>query len=234
VTARVAVVRFPGSNCETETLAAIERAGGEGVLLDYRDRTLSGADAVILPGGFAYGDYLRSGAIARFAPVMAAVKAHAGAGGTVIGICNGFQILCEAHLLPGALQRNAQQRFVSRPVDVRIERTNTACTGDFVPGEVIRIPVAHGEGRYVASHQVLHNLERENCVLLRYVALEGSDTPHNPNGSTNDIAGICNAEGTVIGFMPHPERLAQTSLGSDVGQRIFSSLIGALVAEVAA
>nr|MBP7622161.1 phosphoribosylformylglycinamidine synthase I [Gemmatimonadales bacterium] len=149
--ARVAVVRFPGSNCETETLTAIERAGGEAVLLDYRATTLEGADAVILPGGFSYGDYLRSGAIARFAPVMQAVRAHADAGGAVVGICNGFQVLCEAHLLPGALLRNAAQRFLSRPVDVRVERRDTICTSDYAVGDVIRIPIAHGEGRFVAD-----------------------------------------------------------------------------------
>lgn len=222
---RVAVVRFPGSNCETESLAAIARAGGEGVLVDYRETELHQADAVILPGGFAYGDYLRSGAIARFAPVMGAVKALADAGGAVVGICNGFQVLCEAHLLPGALQRNAQQRFAARPVDVRIERTDTVCTADYAPGEIIRIPIAHGEGRYVADDTTLAALERDHCVFLRYVSTPGSDVPGNPNGSMNDIAGICNAAGTVIGFMPHPERLADPVLGSDAGQRFFTSLV---------
>ncbi len=222
---RVAVVRFPGSNCETESLAAVARAGGEGVLLDYRDRSLGGADAVILPGGFAYGDYLRSGAIARFAPVMDAVRELAEQGGAVLGICNGFQVLCEAHLLPGALQRNAQQRFAARPVDVRIERSDTVCTADYAVGEVIRIPIAHGEGRYVADAETLTKLERANCVLLRYVSVDGSDIAANPNGSMNDIAGICNAAGNVCGFMPHPERLAETVLGSDAGQRFFTSLI---------
>jgi phosphoribosylformylglycinamidine synthase I len=222
---RVAVVRFPGSNCETETLAAVIRAGGEAILVDYRETQLHGADCVILPGGFSYGDYLRSGAIARFAPVMAAVKSLADAGGGVIGICNGFQILCEAHLLPGALQRNAQQRFAARPVDVRIERVDTICTVDYEPGEVIRIPIAHGEGRYVADPATLAALEAERRVMLRYVAVPGSDMPHNPNGSLNDIAGICNAAGTIVGFMPHPERLADLDLGSDAGQPFFTSLM---------
>lgn len=226
--ARVAVVRFPGSNCETETLTAIERAGGTAVLLDYRETALHGADAVILPGGFSYGDYLRSGAIARFAPVMQAVRAHAEAGGAVLGICNGFQVLCEAHLLPGALLRNAAQRFLSRPVDVRIERRDTVCTGDYAAGEVIRIPIAHGEGRFAADAETLAALEAEGRVVLRYVAVAGSDAPHNPNGSANDIAGICNAAGTVVGFMPHPERLAEPALGSDAGHRFFTSLIGRL------
>ncbi|MBL0178044.1 MAG: phosphoribosylformylglycinamidine synthase subunit PurQ [Gemmatimonadetes bacterium] len=226
--ARVAVVRFPGSNCETETLTAIERAGGAAVLLDYRDTSLQGADAVILPGGFSYGDYLRSGAIARFAPVMHAVRAHAEAGGAVVGICNGFQVLCEAHLLPGALLRNAAQRFLSRPVDVRVERRDTVCTFDYAVGDVIRIPIAHGEGRFVADADTLTALEAEGRVVLRYVAVPGSDAPHNPNGSANDIAGICNAAGTVVGFMPHPERLAEAALGSDAGHRFFTSLIGRL------
>ena len=231
---RVAVVRFPGSNCETESLQAVERAGGHAMLVDYRDTSLGHADAVILPGGFSYGDYLRSGAIARFAPIMTAVKSLADAGGAVLGICNGFQILCEAHLLPGALQHNAQQRFSARPVDVRIERTDTVCTADYEPGEVIRIPIAHGEGRYVADEATLDALEHDNRVLLRYVAVPGTDMPYNPNGSMRDIAGICNATGTVVGFMPHPERLAEEELGSDAGQRFFTSLMRRVAAGVAA
>ena len=231
---RIAVVRFPGSNCESESLAAVERAGATGVLVDYRETHLQQADAVILPGGFAYGDYLRSGAIARFAPVMAAIKSLADAGGAVVGICNGFQVLCEAHLLPGALQRNSQQRFASRPVDVRIERSDTVCTSDYTEGEIIRIPIAHGEGRYVADPATLAELERDHRVMLRYVAVPGADVPHNPNGSLNDIAGICNATGTVVGFMPHPERLAECALGSDAGQRFFTSLVSRVASGVAA
>lgn len=234
MSARVAVVRFPGSNCEDETLVAVKRAGAAGVLLDYRATSLDGADAVLLPGGFSYGDYLRSGAIARFAPVMDAVRAHADAGGVVIGICNGFQIACEAGLLPGALLRNAQQRFTSRPVDVRIERTDTACTSGFNVGDVIRIPVAHGEGRYVADADTLDRLEGEGLVVMRYVHEDGADAPHNPNGSARDIAGICNAAGNVVGFMPHPERLADAVLGSDAGHRIFTSLVDHLGAAVSA
>jgi phosphoribosylformylglycinamidine synthase I len=222
---QVAVIRFPGSNCETESLAAVTRAGGDGRLVDYRDGSLHGADAVILPGGFSYGDYLRSGAIARFAPVMQAVHDLADQGGAVIGICNGFQILCEARLLPGALQHNAPQRFASRPVDVRVERTATACTSSYQSGTVIRIPIAHGEGRYTADATTLDALESERQVVLRYVAVPGTDAPHNPNGSANDIAGICNAAGNVVGFMPHPERLADRALGSDAGQPFFTSLM---------
>jgi phosphoribosylformylglycinamidine synthase subunit PurQ / glutaminase len=226
--AHVAVVRFPGSNCETETLSAIVRAGGKAELIDYRATSLAGADVVILPGGFSYGDYLRSGAIARFAPVMTAVQAHAAAGGGVIGICNGFQILCEAQLLPGALLQNAQRHFAARPVDVRIERTNTLCTRDYARGEVVRIPIAHGEGRFVADAPTLAMLEGEGRVVLRYAAVPGTDMPPNPNGSLNDIAGICNAPGTVVGFMPHPERLADTGLGSDAGHRFFTSIVSSL------
>lgn len=222
---RVAVVRFPGSNCEDETLRAVRRAGGDAFLLDYRSGNLDGAAAVVLPGGFSYGDYLRSGSIARFSPVMAAIREHAAAGGALLGICNGFQILCEAHLLPGALMHNAGRRFASRPVDLRIERTDTICTGDFEQGEVIRIPQAHGEGRYEATPAVLETLERDNLIVLRYVPVSGSDIPYNPNGSTADIAGICNPAGNVVGFMPHPERLADSALGSEIGMRFFTGLI---------
>lgn len=226
--ARVAVIRFPGSNCESETLRAIIRAGGEATLVDYRADGLDGAEAVILPGGFSYGDYLRSGAIARFAPVMDPIRLLAEAGAPVIGICNGFQILCEAHLLPGALLHNAQQRFTARPVDLRIERTDTACTSRFTRGEVIRVPLAHGEGRFVADDATLDAIEAGNQVVLRYVVVEGSDLPHNPNGSARDIAGICNPAGNVVGFMPHPERLADPVLGDDVGIGFFRSLIDRL------
>ncbi len=221
----MAVVRFPGSNCESETLRAVSHAGGEATLLDYRETSLGGADAVILPGGFSYGDALRSGAIARFAPIMDAVRNHAEAGGAVVGICNGFQILCEAHLLPGALMHNAQQRFAARMVDVRIERNDTVCTADFAVGDVVRIPQAHGEGRYEASASTLDALEAEGLVVLRYVPVAGTDMPHNPNGAARDIAGICNPAGNVVGFMPHPERLADPTQGSDVGMRFFTSLI---------
>jgi phosphoribosylformylglycinamidine synthase I len=230
----VAVVRFPGTNCETETMRAVERAGGVAVLLDHRDTSLGGVDAVVVPGGFSYGDYLRSGAIARFAPVMQAIRNHAEAGGAVLGICNGFQILCEAHLLPGALIHNQTKRFVARPVDVRVERTDTICTGTFEPGTVIRIPVAHGEGRFVADSGTLDRLEGEGQIVLRYVSVPGGDLPHNPNGSLRDIAGICNPAGNVVGFMPHPERLADPLVGNDAGLQFFTALIGRLAAGTAA
>jgi len=229
---RVAVVRFPGSNCEPEACRAVERAGGQAFYVSHRDTTLSGADAVILPGGFSYGDYLRSGAIARFSPVMEAIKAHATAGGPVLGICNGFQILCEAGLLPGALVRNAGLKYLSRPVDVRIERVDTPFTSAYRAGEVIRLPIGHGDGRYVAPASQLALLEAEGGVVLRYVPLRGMDAPANPNGSMQDIAAICNPSGTVVGMMPHPERLAERVLGSDAGQGVFASLMQFRSAEV--
>jgi phosphoribosylformylglycinamidine synthase len=184
------------------------------------------ADIVILPGGFSYGDYLRSGAIARFSPVMQAVKQHAAGGGPVLGICNGFQILCEAHLLPGALMRNAGLTFVSKPVDVTVERTDTVFTSDYETGSRLRLPVAHGEGRFVAAPDTLRMLESEGRVVLRYVAAtERSPFQPNPNGSANHIAGICNAEGNVVGIMPHPERAADRLLGLTGGSGFFTSLM---------
>jgi phosphoribosylformylglycinamidine synthase len=221
---RVGVVSFPGSNCEAETLRAAERAGAEAVPLWHQNRGLRGCDVVILPGGFSYGDYLRCGAIARFSPVMAAVRAHAEAGGGVIGICNGFQILCEAGLLPGALVRNEGLHFVSRPVDIRVERSDTIVTRAYAPGTVIRVPVGHGEGRYVAAPDVLAALEAEGRVVFRYVG-RTPDAPANPNGAEHDIAAICNPAGTVVGLMPHPERLADPALGSDVGLGVFRSIV---------
>jgi phosphoribosylformylglycinamidine synthase subunit PurQ / glutaminase len=222
---RVAVVRFPGSNCDFDTLRAAERHGADAYFVWHRDVDLKGADVVILPGGFSYGDYLRSGAIARFSPVMQAVKHHAAAGGPVLGICNGFQILCEAHLLPGALLRNAGLSFVSKPVDVTVERTETVFTCDYEPDARLRLPVAHGEGRFVAASETLRMLESEGRVVLRYVAAtERSPFQPNPNGSTNHIAGICNAEGNVVGIMPHPERAADRVLGLTGGSGFFTSL----------
>ena len=223
---RVAVVRFPGSNCDFDTLRAAERYGAEAYFVWHRDVDLRGADVVILPGGFSYGDYLRSGAIARFSPVMQAVKQHAAAGGPVLGICNGFQILCEAHLLPGALMRNAGLTFVSKPVDVTVERTDTVFTADYETDSRLRLPVAHGEGRFVAAPDTLRMLESEWRVVLRYVAAtERSPFQPNPNGSANHIAGICNAEGNIVGIMPHPERAADRLLGLTGGSGFFTSLM---------
>jgi len=215
---QAAVVRFPGSNCETETLRALEAAGLSADVVWHRDDALRGADVVVLPGGFSYGDYLRSGAIARFSPIMAAVREHASGGGAVFGICNGFQILCESGLLPGALLRNAELTFVSKPVTVRIERTTTPFTGVYSEGATVTLPVAHGEGRFVASDEELRELDARGRVVLRYLAGQ------NPNGSTADIAGISNAEGNVVGIMPHPERATSGVLGNDTGAGFFTSL----------
>jgi phosphoribosylformylglycinamidine synthase len=220
---KVAVVRFPGSNCDEDALRAAELVGCEAYYVWHRETSLKGADIALLPGGFSYGDYLRSGAIARFSPVMQAVTEHARAGGAVVGVCNGFQILCEAHLLPGALVRNARLSFVSKPVDLVVERTDTVFTSAFRRGDTVRVPVAHGDGRYVADAETLTTLEGEGRVVVRYApaapGIEG-----NPNGSVNDIAGIANAAGNVVGLMPHPERVVDARLGSDEGLPFFRSL----------
>ncbi len=220
----VAVIRFPGSNCDEDALRAAEAAGCAARFVWHRESSLGPADAVILPGGFSYGDYLRSGAIARFSPVMTAVAAHAAAGGPVLGICNGFQVLCECGLLPGALMRNAGLAFQSRPVDVRVETTASPFTSAYRVGQVLRLPVAHGDGRYVAGPEVVAQLEAEGRVLLRYVRGGMPDAPANPNGSIADIAGVLNAAGNVAGMMPHPERVADPRLGPDDGAGFFASL----------
>jgi phosphoribosylformylglycinamidine synthase I len=222
---RVAVVRFPGSNCDVDTLRAAERVGARGYFVWHRDTDLQGADVVLIPGGFSYGDYLRAGAIARFSPIMQAVQRHATAGGPVLGICNGFQILCEAHLLPGALLRNAALTFVSKPVDVVVERNDTPFTTAYGAGSRLRLPVAHGEGRYVADAATLDALEAEGRVVLRYVpASEDSPLLPNPNGSTHHIAGICNVARNVVGIMPHPERAADPLLDIEDGCGFFDSM----------
>jgi phosphoribosylformylglycinamidine synthase len=223
---RVAVVRFPGSNCDFDALRAAEAVGADAYFVWHRETDLRGADVAILPGGFSYGDYLRAGAIARFSPVMEAVQRHAAEGAPLLGICNGFQILCEAHLLPGALLRNAGLSYVSKPVDVIVERADTAFTCDYDPGARVRLPVAHGEGRFAAAPDTLRMLEAEGRVVLRYVAAtERSPFQPNPNGSANHIAGICNAEGNVLGIMPHPERAADRLLGLTGGSGFFTSMI---------
>ena len=214
---RVAVVVFPGSNCDADTLDAARAAGSDAYYVWHRDTDLRQADAVILPGGFSYGDYLRSGAIARFSPVMQAVAAHARAGGAVLGICNGFQILCEAGLLPGALMRNARLKFLSRPVRVRVEATDTPFTHAYDRGEELTVPIAHGDGRFVADAETAAVLEAGGQVVWRY-------THENPNGSTNDIAGVCSAGRNVVGIMPHPERRNARVLGGEDGARVFFSL----------
>jgi phosphoribosylformylglycinamidine synthase len=221
----VAVVRFPGSNSDFDALRAAEAVGARAYFVWHRDTDLQGADVVILPGGFSYGDYLRAGAIARFSPVMQAVQRHAADGGPVLGICNGFQILCEAHLLPGALMRNAGLHFVSKPVDLIVERNDTPFTGAFAVGDRVRLPVAHGDGRFLASDDTLRMLEAEGRVVLRYVAeTEGSPLQPNPNGSAAHIAGIRNAAGNVVGIMPHPERADEPVLGLADGRGFFTSM----------
>ena len=213
---RVAVIVFPGSNCDAETRAAAAAAGCDAYYVWHRETDLRGADVVVLPGGFSYGDYLRAGAIARFSPALNAVTAHARAGGPVLGICNGFQILCEAGLLPGALMRNAGLRFVSRPVRLRVETTDTPFTHLYTVGEELVVPVAHGEGRYVADARTLAELAAEDRVVWRYLT--------NPNGSVDDIAGICSAGRNVVGIMPHPERRDAPALGGNDGARVFLSM----------
>jgi len=221
---RVAVVRFPGSNCDEDALRAAARAGADAYYVWHREADLRGADVALLPGGFSYGDYLRSGAIARFSPVMQAVQRHAAAGGPVLGICNGFQILCEAHLLPGALMRNANLSFLSKPVDCVVERADTPFTHAYAAGARVRLPIAHGEGRYVATDDVLRELEAEGRVVLRYLPAGTPGAEGNPNGSLRDIAGVMNAAGNVVGIMPHPERAADPVTGSTDGAGFFTSL----------
>jgi phosphoribosylformylglycinamidine synthase len=223
---RVAVVRFPGSNCDFDTLHSAQRAGTQAYFVWHRDTDLQGADFVLLPGGFSYGDYLRSGAIARFSPIMSAVQRHAEAGGPVLGICNGFQILCEAGMLPGALMRNARLTFASRPVSIRVEQTDTAFTNQYEEGAILRMPVASGDGRFVADPETLRRLEAERRIVVRYVRPDGGATDgENPNGSLNDIAGICNAAGNVVGLMPHPDRASDPALGPAQGAGFFTSML---------
>ncbi|MEJ2540850.1 MAG: phosphoribosylformylglycinamidine synthase subunit PurQ [Gemmatimonadota bacterium] len=223
---KVAVLTFPGSNCDHDLYHAVLQVGGEPVWRWHRDRGLDGMDVVLLPGGFSYGDYLRAGAIARFSPIMEDVAAFAAAGGPVVGICNGFQILCEAGLLPGALIRNESLRFQSEDCRLRVERTDTPFTLDYEKGQILRIPLAHAEGNYRADDATLERLEGEGRVLFRYVDAEGGATPEgNPNGSRNNIAGILNEGGNVMGMMPHPERAMETLLGSDHGRGVFTSLM---------
>ena len=222
---RIAVVRFPGSNCERETRDGARRAGADAYYVWHRDTDLAGADAVLLPGGFSYGDYLRTGAIARFSPIMSAVQRFAREGGPVLGICNGFQILCEAGLLPGAVMRNSQLTFLSRPVTLRVEQTDTAFTNRYTEGQLLRMPVGHGDGRYAADRATLERLEAERRVVVRYVEPDGTALRERINGSVHDIAGICNDEGNVVGLMPHPDRAADPALGNTDGQGFFSSLL---------
>ncbi len=230
---RVGVVTFPGSLDDRDACRAVALMGGEGVPLWHADRDLRGVDAVILPGGFSYGDYLRTGALARFAPIMAEVRAFADRGGPVVGICNGFQILCEAGLLSGALIRNRQLRFVCRWVNVRVETSLSPLTEGLIPGEVLRVPVKHGEGQFTAGPYDLAQIEDQALVTFRYCGPDGElDDEHNVNGSADSIAGIRNPQGNVLGLMPHPEHAVDPDVGPTGGQPIFASLLAYALARV--
>ena len=223
---KVGIIRFPGSNCDEDAwFAVVNDLREQAVMLWHKDTDLQGSDVVILPGGFSYGDYLRAGAIARFSPIMQQVAAHAARGGVVIGICNGFQIACEAHLLPGALLRN-DVGYRAIPVTIRVERTDSPLTAAAREGQCLTMPIAHGEGRFTASDDELDHLEQAGQVVFRYVNAAGNPTPEsNPNGSMRNIAGICNAARNVVGLMPHPERAMEPLLGSTDGRVIFESLL---------
>ena len=228
---RVGVVVFPGSNCDHDTYHALKHVcGQEAQFVWHKDSDLRGLDAVVLPGGFAYGDYLRTGAIARFSPVMRAVTEFAGKGGTVLGICNGFQILQEAGLLPGAMLRNRTVKFLSQPVHVRVERDDTAATAGIPVGTVLTMPIAHGEGNFYLGDDELDQLEQADQVVFRYTTKDGQlSDDANPNGSLHAIAGVCNRERNVVGLMPHPERASEPGLGSTDGRRILGALVTSLV-----
>jgi phosphoribosylformylglycinamidine synthase I len=222
---RVGVVTFPGSLDDRDALRAVTLLGGEGVPVWHADRELPSLDALLLPGGFSYGDYLRTGAIARFAPVMGAVRAFANEGGPVIGVCNGFQILCEAGMLPGALIRNRSLRFVSRRIHVRVETPGTAFTSGLEAGDVLELPIKHGEGQFVAADEELARIEAEGLVVFRYAGPDGTaDEGHNPNGSAHAIAGLRNDRGNVVGLMPHPEHAVDPDTGPTGGIPLFASL----------
>jgi phosphoribosylformylglycinamidine synthase len=231
---KFAVVVFPGSNCDHDAYHAVKHVLGQPAeFLWHKDTSLQGADVVILPGGFSYGDYLRTGAIARFSPVMQAVSAFAAQGGPVLGICNGFQILCEAGLLEGALIRNQQVQFRCEHVHVRVEEVDTPFTQACTAGQVLRLPIAHGEGQYFAEPDVLARLEANRQVVFRYATAAGEITAEaNANGSLHNIAGVCNAGRNVVGLMPHPERACENALGSDDGLVLFESVLRRLAAGV--
>ncbi len=227
---KFAVIQFPGSNCDQDCFAALN--GLEGSKAEYvwhQETSLSGYDAVVIPGGFAYGDYLRCGAIARFSPIMHAVIRDAADGKLVLGTCNGFQVLCEAGLLPGALVRNRSLRFICETVITRVENTDSPFTNACEEGELLKLPIAHGEGCFFADEKTLSDLNRNRQVLLRYADEHGQVTPTaNPNGSIENIAGICNKERNVFGLMPHPDRACEARLGSTDGVKIFHSMMRAI------
>ena len=227
---KIGVVVFPGSNCDHDAYWAMKHnLGVDTEFLFHKEHDLKGCDAIILPGGFSYGDYLRSGAIACFSPIMKEVVDFANAGGPVMGICNGFQILCESGLLPGALLRNRDLRFISKFIHIRVEQTETMFTGELNQGEILRIPIAHGEGNYHADEATLQRLQENNQIIFTYCDPDGNVSKEtNPNGSQLNIAGIVNETGNVLGMMPHPERACDPILGSTDGAGIFRSLITAL------
>ncbi len=221
------VVVFPGSNCDHDMIYVLKKnLGQEVVTLWHKDTHLHNVDIIVLPGGFSYGDYLRSGAIARFSPIMDQVIRFAGKGGYVLGICNGFQILCEAHLLPGALLHNPSHRFICRNAFITSETADSLVTAATVPGKALKIPIAHGEGRYFAGEDVLRQMNDKQQVLFRYCDENGRVTPEaNPNGSVQNIAGICNEGRNVFGMMPHPERAADPELGNEDGKAVFEGIL---------
>ncbi len=231
---RFGVVVFPGSNCDHDAYQVCKKIlGQDAVFLWHKEHSLQDVDAVILPGGFSYGDYLRCGAIARFSPVMREVTAFATDGGLVIGICNGFQILVEAGLLPGVLLRNDSLRFVCKHVHLRVENAFTPFTGDYAPGEVLTVPIAHGDGNYFVDDGTLRQLEEQGRIVFRYCDAQGAVTPAaNPNGSLANIAGIINEAGNVLGMMPHPERASDPLLGHTDGRRLFDSLLNHVMSRV--
>lgn len=227
---KFAVVVFPGSNCDHDAYYAAKHVlGQEAAFVWHKDASLGGADAVILPGGFAHGDYLRTGAIARFSPVMAEVQAFAAAGGPVVGICNGFQVLLEVGLLPGAMLRNRSLKFQCEYVYTRVEQTDTPLTLACEAGQVLHLPIAHGDGNYYAEPDVLAQLERNRQVVFRYATRDGQVTDvANPNGSANNIAGLCSEARNVVGLMPHPERACELAVGSADGLALFESVVKAV------
>jgi phosphoribosylformylglycinamidine synthase I len=227
------VLVFPGSNCDHDAYWTVQQVAKQEVtFLWHESHDLQNCDAIIVPGGFAYGDYLRTGAIAKFSPVMESVSKFAANGGLVLGICNGFQILCEAGLLPGALTRNAGLKYVCKPVQVRVENEDTPFTNSCRKGEVLTIPIGHMDGNYFCDETTLAELHRENRVVFRYCEADGAiSSAANPNGSLDNIAGVCNQGRNVLGMMPHPERFSEATLGGAEGFKIFTSLVGALTAK---
>ncbi len=224
---KAGIVAFPGINRERDIAIALQRSSGHKPrMLWHKNTDLGALDLVVIPGGFSYGDYLRCGAMAAQSPIMAAIRAHADRGGHVLGVCNGFQVLCESHLLPGALVRNEGQRFLCKQIHMRTENSATPFTNKLAPGQVLEMPIAHGEGRYVCDDDTLDDLFSENRVLFRYCDAEGNLTPEsNPNGSRDAIAGIASANFNVLGLMPHPERACDLRLGSADGKAVFESLL---------